>query len=387
MRRAKALWLYDPTSNRYTDCTQSLGDGSAPATLAPGQRLYIAADDWLEGLWCFVQHNPPSGTPTITVELYDGQTDTWQVVPLADRYDEFDTDYAITYPGYAFQTTGVAEWMVTDALWERRRVSATFPEPSGVPAFVLTQRTLSGLPQTGVAVAATGLYWVRLNNQGNVAVQFDRLLPVFYNTYSNPEYLSRYLGLEDFSDVAAPLLFSIKERIHQQEDIIDDYMRKSFRIRQVLRERDLFNPYGQQARYWPLLAVTRLGVWTGTAFQLLQQGRNQDYYLDPATGMIYYTRISLGRGLPWSRAASRYLRQPASAEYDYVYGGDFDLAQRRGVLREIVTLRVAAGLTEIQDAIVYFIGNPDAVPKAEKAREWREHATALADQVRGLAVV
>lgn len=378
MKRAGAIWAYSSLGQTLTDITAPLGQGRQPVVLAPGDRLYVGHEDWLAGLVLFILQ-PPSGVPNVVAEVYDGETDSWVTLPTVERYDNLETDYSIDPQGFTFQHSGMLQWNVVPALWQKR-----LPDPaSGFPEAV----PLPTQPQNPNGAAARELFWVRLNNlDPSISLQINRLLPSLYNTYTTVEKVARFIGMEDFDQIAAPLQDAVRERIREQEDILDDFMRSTYRFMTVINERDFFNPYGQKLIYTPVLMVTRLGVWTGSNFQTLVQGRNQDYYLDPPNGMVYYTRISLGRGLPWSRAASRYLRQPASAECDYIAGGDFDLAPKRGVIQDVVNMRVAQKIAMMQDWISYFVSNPDAVPKQEKVREWAEASENLAAQIRGMLV-
>lgn len=374
MRRADAIWLYNPSVSptAFTDVTRSLGNGSASTVLTAGSKLYIGCSEWLAGVLLFI-NTQPTAKPDIVPEVYDGELDSWRELTLGDRFDILEDNASITYPMYSVMNTGVLSWVATTALWESR-------VPDGD----------NGFPEYAVPPTVTPqLFWIRLRNAGSVDVKIDRLLPNFYNTYATAEEITRYLGVRDFSSITHPLLTAVKERIRMQEDILDDYMRKTYRIGMVINERNFFNPYGIKPRYWPVIAVTRLGIWTGSNFQIMLQGRNQDYFVDNGPGgsnSIYFTRISLGRGIPWSRASSRFLRENASLEFDYVYGGDFELAPRRGLIKEIVTQRVCAGLIMEEDWVKLLISNPNVVSKAEKVEIWTTQADEKAEQIRGLAL-
>jgi hypothetical protein len=362
MRRADALWKWDGAA--LADVTQSLGDGSAPATLAQGDALYVGHQDWISGLYLQVDL-APDGNPQMRVETYDGATGEWKRLPLQERVDQIGQGgHALVPAGFSFKRPGVAYWGTSQWLWTLKVAGAEFPEYGAEP------------PSTPT------LYWVRLVNGGPTSLTIARALPSLYNTYASHQEVAQFMGLPEFTEVNDPLQSFVRKRIRANEDWLDVYTRRAWRMRTVYNERATLNPYGMLLRMHPVWFVSRVSVWTGgtTATELFE-GRQRDFYLSD-NSMIYFTRIALGRGLPWASISSRYLRLPGSVEMDYVYGEDFDVSEKREQVADIVVKRTAADIVLMQDWTAVLVNNPDAVPKPDKARQYIEQSIERADELR-----
>jgi hypothetical protein len=367
MRRADAIMLWH--AGAMSDVTDALGDATSPITFAAGDALYVAHGEWLSGLYVQVDL-APAGIPTVAAEMWDAATATWKSLPVQEKIDQVQVGHVLHPRAYDFTTPGVIYWGTSQWLWVLKVAGGGFPENAVTP--------VDGIPY----------YWVRLRNVGTVDVQVARVLPNLYNTYATHQDVAHFLGLrEEFTDVRAPLQMAIRRRIRQAEDWVENYTRKSWRLRAAYNERYVFNPFGVRLKNYPVWYVTHLGVWAGSSFADMREGRNQDFWVSNDTGMVYFTRILYGRGLPWSSVATRYLRAPDALQVDYIYGFDFDMDRRRDVVSDIVIKRVAAQIVDSQDWVAVLTNNPDTVPKAEKARAWKEEAEAQAAEIRSLLVV
>jgi len=362
MRRADAVWRYSAASSTWTDFTQDVGDGRVPAALAQNDKLYIGCSDWTSGLYLQVDE-VPAGTPNIVVETWDGRSGEWKIMPLQERVTQASIGHVKDPTAYNFDEPGVVNWGASQWLWTSKTTTRQWPELKAPPDEV-------------------EYYWVRLRNLSAVSVSIARLLPVMYNTYASHNDVASFLGLSSsFSEDVDPTATLVRGRIRAAEDWLDNKTRRSWRLRQVYSERHTFNPNGIRLRGIPAWFVQRMEVWAGDELVVMREGRNKDFYLDTESGMIYFTRLALGRGLPWSSVQSRYLRLPRSMELDYVWGADFEMAYERDLVQGIVLKRVAADIVTMQDAVSLFETNPDAVPKPDKIKTWRAEAEEEADRL------
>lgn len=362
MRRADALWKWDGTS--LTDATQALGDGSAPTTLAQDDVLYVGYSDWISGLYLQVDL-APDGEPSMAVETYDGATGSWKRLALQERVDQLGSGHGLAPTGFSFRRSGLAYWGVSPWLWTLKVSGSEFPQYGEEPPDHLE------------------LYWVRLVNTGSVSLTLARVLPSLYNTYATHQEVAQFLGLPEFTEINDPLQSFVRKRIRANEDWLDQYTRRAWRMRAVFNERATLNPYGMALKRKPVWFVTRMSVWTGgTTPTELFEGRQRDFYVSDERSMVYFTRIALGRGLPWASISSRYLRLPDSVEVDYVYGEDFDVSDKREHVADIVIKRTAADVILMQDWTAILVNNPDAVPKPDKAQQYIEQSIERADELR-----
>ncbi len=359
MRRFDAIWFYDTD---FTDKTDGLSDGSAPQVLAAGEKLYFGYRDWLSGIYFNISIVP--STADLVPEMYDGVSNTWKVLPTRETYTQLQTGHSIDVSGYNFDTDGVVYWSFAQWQWTlKKAVDSSFPE------------------LVGTVPSDDALYWVRLRNAGANPVTIDRALPLPYNTYVTHQEMANFMGLPEFNEVNDPIQTTVRNRLRAAEDWLDNYARSTWRIKPYFNERVSFNPYGFVVKHRPIITVTRLGLWNGSSFQLMTEGRNKEWFTSPEKGMIYFTLPSF-RLRYYSFLLSRYLRQPDSVEFDYVAGADFDIHDQRGVVRDIILYKAGADLVRQLDWTVILVNNPDAVPKVEKARQWEELATTYADELR-----
>lgn len=363
MRRADALWKWDGAS--LTDVTQALGDGSAPTTLDQDDALYVGQSDWLSGLYLQVD-SAPAGDPQMRIDTYDGASGSWKRLALQERVDQLGSGHSISPTGFAFKRPGVAYWGTSPWMWTLKVANSEFPEYGASPP------------------DSSELFWVRLVNTGAVPLTVARALPILYNTYASHQEVAQFMGLPEFTEVNDPLVTFVRKRIRANEDWLDSYTRRAWRMRTIYNERVTLNPYGILLRNHPVWFVTRMAVWTGgTLATELYEGRQRDFYISD-NSMVYFTRIALGRGLPWASISSRYLRLPGSVEIDYVYGEDFDVSEKREQVSSIVLKRTAADIILMQDWTALLVNNPDAVPKPEKAQQYMEESLERADELRML---
>jgi hypothetical protein len=364
MRKFDAIWHHNGTT--FVDVTESLGDGSAPLALAAGEKLYMGYRDWLSGIYTRISQAPSN--PNIAVDMYDGVTNAWRSLALPEKFNQLALGHSLA-PAFGFDKDGVVYW--GEAQWQwvlKRAVTANFPE------------------QAGTVPGGLQLYWIRLRNAGTDAVTFNRLIPLPYNTYAVHQDVARFLGMAEFDDVRDPLASYVRAQIAGAEDWLDNYCRRTWRIRGYWNEHYDFNPYGFVTKHRPIIEVMRLGFWQGSHFQDMTEGRGQDWFATPEKGLVRFTLPSFQLRY-YSFLLSRYLRQPDSVEIDYVAGSDFDVHDQREEVRQIILRKVGADIVNQQDWARRLVNNPDSVPKAERARKWEEEAYTRADVLRAPLIV
>lgn len=367
MRRADALWHYNPIALQFLDVTSSLGSGGVPVSIGQNEKLYVGCSDWMSGLILIISQ-APAAVPMIAVEMFDGSTNAWQPIPLQERTDQLAIGHSLSSQGYDFRASGMAYWGRSQWAWVPKASQRGFPENPDPPV-----------------ESSDEMYWVRLRNLGSTPLTIDRVLPVMYNTYATVDSVAEFMGMSrPFDDVTAPTRTFIRHRIRAAEDWLDTYTRRTWRMRLQLNERPTFNPHGIKLRHVPVWFVTRFAVWAANTLQVMVEGRNQDYYVSTDTGMLYFTRVVFGRGLNWTTVSPRFMRQTQSVEVDYVYGLDFDLAEDREIVTDVVCKHVGHALVMQGDWTSWLISNPDAVPKADKAKEWKESAEEQATLFRAM---
>ena len=355
MRTFDQVWLYK--AGAWTDKTATAFTGLA-LTVAANDILYFAANDWLAG---FLFINPTGVEVTdYVVEFWNG--DEW-IALLSER--SFQSQVA-TYTwdtAWSFQGTGTLFW------------GKSHDNPR-------SQKASNIWPETGTVPAAINRFWYRITFPTGGTV-LDTVWPLMYNTYTTPREVAEFLGLEDFDEISQPNLDYIRRSIRDQEDWLDNYTRKSWRIRSTVAEGADFNPYGFRPRNQPVMMVTRLGLWNGNALDILNYGRNEDYWTDTGKGMVFMTLPSF-RMRYYSWLLSRYIRQPASIIFDYLWGADFETSEDAENVAWIVKRLVGADMVRTNDETGIFRAGLDILTKGEKLNSWREEAQERADTLRSI---
>jgi hypothetical protein len=354
MQRPDIVWLHR---------AGTLQPVSFPASLQNGDVLYVGHREWLSGLFFVLESDvSPSTRTSYTVECY--LVDEWAEV-LPERFFENQQVGYIWDIAWNWQGTGVLYWGDVPPGHSPNQSSSSFPVPGQSPP------------------SSYHGYWYRIaiSDLSGAGVSVQDVYVVLYNTYTSVHEVSRFLGLPGFHELTVPHIDAIRRTIRAQEDWLDNYCRRTWRFRSRFAETADFNPYGIKPRFQPLYLVTRLGLWNGTAFEILEYGRGKQYFLDKDRGMIYFTLPSF-RLRYYSFLLSRYLRQPASIVFDYVYGEDFDVSPQREDVRFIINRLVGHELVVNNDETGIFTSGLEVLTKREKAEAWLTSATERADTLR-----
>ncbi len=349
------VWLYQGAA--WTNYTTTAFSGMA-LTVTAGDILYFAAPDWLAG---FLFMNPTGAEVTdYYAEVWDG--DQWVRLQPERSFQNLAAGYTWD-TAWSFQGTGTYFWGKTQSSPVNRKASNIWPETSTAPA-------------------TPNSFWYRITFPTGGTI-LDTVWPMMYNTYTTPREVSEFLGVENFDEISQPNLNYIRKSIRDQEDWLDNYTRKSWRIRSTVEEGADFNPYGIRPRNQPIMMVTRLGLWNGSAFDILQYGRNEDYWTDTGKGMVFLTLPSF-RMRYYSWLLSRYIRQPASIVLDYLWGADFETHEDAENVSWIVKRLVGADMVRTNDETGIFRSGLDILTKGEKLNSWREEAVERADTLRAI---
>lgn len=353
MRVFDQVWLY--RGSAWTDKTALAFTGMAE-TIQAGDKLYFAAPDWLAG---FLFMNPTGTAVTdYTVEFWNG--DAWIII-LPERSFQSQAAAYTWDTAWSFQGSGTLYW-------------------GKAPQSPVEQRANNTWPEAGTAPATVTRYWYRITFTTGGPI-LDTVYPLMYNTYTTPAEVAGFLGLSNFDEISQPNLDYIRKSIRDAEDWLDNYCRRSWRIRSTVAEGADFNPYGFRPRNQPILMVTRLGLWNGNTVDLLQYGRGEEYWTDPGKGMVFMTLPSF-RMRYYSWLLTRYLRQPASIIFDYLWGEDFETSQDAENVAWIIKRLVGADLVRTNDETGIFRAGLEILSKGEKLASWREEAQDRADTLR-----
>jgi hypothetical protein len=209
-------------------------------------------------------------------------------------------------------------------------------------------------------------------------------------SYCSPNDVYRFLQLkEDFTSSTVPSQETVEDYIHAAESYIDYISQKSWKLNMRLDEEYDFNIAGVKLVKRDPRRISRVQVWNGGGYDTIDEGRDQDYFLVPTTGMMMFSRYFL---LParlqsynapvwlWGWAEFTFpLRityfHGRSIERDSEQGGEaFDMA-RKLAAKEIVrnhdyTLLMASGSDHIELRSKVEDWGREVEEKLESLRSW-----------------
>ena len=148
-----------------------------------------------------------------------------------------------------------------------------------------------------VAVNSTTQYWVRASAATiTTAPTVNRIQMRAVNAYCSTKDVFEFLELAtvtggtDFTTSTTPTKKQVEDRITAAQARIEYLSRKYFRPTLVINENHPFNLQGFKLDKAGAYKVNKLEIWDGASWQARDQGRDEDFFMVPEVGMIYYSR-------------------------------------------------------------------------------------------------
>jgi len=288
---------------------------------------------------------------------------------------------------YSFTQSRYCDWVIPDD-WDR--IAASTSQNGGFPS------SGNGSAPASVPDSNNG-FWIRirLSDGGSqtTAAVISKLRVFPYAAYTTPERVASFLQLpveQRFDYNTVPNIFELEELIRVAESTIDQYVHKSWRFNYTQDFLD-FNTFGIPViHHHDLQTVYEAAIWNGTAFDILTEGRTNDYFIDYQTGTMIFTRYYL---LPMRAAIMRGFWRWDVGEFQrncrltYSYGFDPEVDQNNfKIVQGIANRLVAIDLIENHNFGVYLVQGNDKVGYSEKVRLWQEEAERAMDRIASFVV-
>jgi hypothetical protein len=214
-----------------------------------------------------------------------------------------------------------------------------------------------------------------------------RVIP--FAQYTTPAQLSDFLSVKKPYDLTTrPSANAVEEMIRRAEDRIDYRTKKSWRFNAVTEQTDPihvdFSRSGMFLRHRNFYRVYSVQLWTGSSWQKLVEGRQNDYQIDYNLGFIYLTRLfSLpsiyGMGGGFNQFNIGEMKN--AIQVDYVYGRDAETDSEFFAVEDLATKMVAVDLLRHTDYTLYTVSGVDNVPLSEKIRNLEEQIEMRIDEL------
>lgn len=364
MYRPEALWKLSwsgtPATYTYTDTTSNIRTNSAITFMSStSEYFYIGFPRRFVGLFTNLSTN---GSYTgITIE-YMKDDSTWESVQQIDTY--------------TFNTSKYIRWNLPQ-YWMKFALTTSEPH------------TVSSVPDN------VERYWIRVYATAvTTAAVISKMRVIPYSSYSTPTKVYQLLGLKkDFDNSTTPTDLTIEDYIRRVEDRIDYRTRKSWRFNAVTETNDPvlvdYNRYGFFLRHRDFTEVYSIKIWTGSDWQTLTEGRNNDYFINYNLGMVYLTRLFLlpatygmtGRYFHWGYGEYKH-----SVQADYVYGRDPETNTEFGIIEDVATKLAAVDVLRHHDYTILFPSGTDKVSLDVKIKMMEDQCEMKLDELTGVFV-
>jgi hypothetical protein len=357
VKRPSVIWKWDNSSSQYVDLTEHISQNTNFSFLDDANDVfYIGNEHRFVGLYADLSS---SGNYSGIKYEYLSNGDTWKNLHLRDSY--------------SFSESRYVRWVLPPTDWVRSQFTEDFPHsPTSPPESV-------------------EYYWVKITVVSLSATAVIDKLRVFpYASYTSHDKISNFLQIKrNFDYSTTPTDLAVEDLIRRAEDRIDYVTYKSFRFNASPEEILQYNRYGTYPRRRDIIKVYGAYIWDGGSWQLLQEGRTKDYFVDYNRGMIYFTRLWL---LPATYGmAGRYMMYghgefSHSVKLDYAWGRDPENCGEMYIAEDIATKMVASDLLRHADFSHLIVSGSDKVSYSEKIRFLEEDVDRKLTELQGVTL-
>jgi hypothetical protein len=353
LERFDEVWLWDDSESDYVDLTDNIRVNTDFIFISDASdKLYMGFSRRWIGL--FSDLTTYGSYTALSYDYFDG-TD-WKKLSLIDSY-QFDSSKYI-------------RWLIPKD-WVKYNFTSTSPHAKDPPN-------------------TKERYWVRISVSAvatAAVVNKFRLIP--YAQYATPEQVAKYLQVKvPFNSSTRPTDLAVEEIINRVESRIDYRTHKSWKFNPVVEESSPvlvdFNRYGMFPRFRNLAKVYGVYMWTGSEWQKLIEGRNNDYLVNYDLGMIYLTRL-FSMPATYGMTGRYYLygfgEFKNSIKIDYAYGKESEVDSEFGDVHDVAIMMAAIELLTHSDYSGLVVSGTDKVSYSDKLERMEKAVEAQLDEL------
>ena len=227
-------------------------------------------------------------------------------------------------------------------------------------------------------------YWVRVSTASvTTAPTIKRIQMRPYAAYTTSKQVFELLQLKnvtnttDFTTSTVPTKATVEVFINEAQAYIDMNTRKAWRPSYVHDEAHEFNLNGFKLDRPDCYRILSLKIWNGASWDIKTQGRKNDYFLVPDTGMVHFSRYFLlparftSYNAPVWRWGGGEFTQPIKVTY--LAGRDINTDYRQGgIVQDIAKKMAAIDVTRTSDFGNIAVSGMDHISMSEKVNAWQE---------------
>jgi len=234
------------------------------------------------------------------------------------------------------------------------------------------------------AVNSVTKYWIRVStNSVTNSPTVKRIQMRPYAAYATSKQVFELLqlknvtGTTDFDTTTVPSKDTVETYINESQSYIDMNTRKSWRPTYIHDEYHEFNLNGMKLDKPDCYKIQSLKIWNGASWDIKVQGRKNDYFLVPDTGMVQFARYFLlparftSYNAPVWRWGGGEFTQPI--KISYLAGRDINTDSRQGgMIQDICKKMAAMDIMRNSDFGNLAVSGMDRVSMSEKISAWQE---------------
>ncbi len=338
-----AVWSFIASSSTYTDHSIEARSSSGTSfTILNNANdfLYIGLEDRFDMAIFFLASNGSVGARTW--EYYDG--DSWNTFTPGLEYD------------FASSSAERFDRLIN---WRKLLFSNTVPQAAAPPDQIIR-------------------YWIRVSVASvATAPTVDQIIVRSYASYATADDVSNIMQLGyEFSDETTPSRHTVENYIRNAQSQIDYMTRKSWRPNIIIDEEHEFNRAGfHLVKNYPT-DVLEVSIWDGSQYEVKDQGRDQEYFLVPETGMVIFSRFFIlpariqayGAAL-WGWGFGEF---SSPVRVSYIYGSNiWDNEREGGIVNDLAKKMAAIDVFTSHDYSLIAVSGSDKVSLERKIDIWR----------------
>ena len=250
-----------------------------------------------------------------------------------------------------------------------------------------------------LTVNSANLYWVRVSSPTSVSIAptIKRIQMRPYASYCTSKDVYELLQLKnvlsgtDFTASTVPSKDTVEQYILEAQSYIDMYSRKSWRPTYIANEYQQFNLNGFKLDKPDPYKILSVKIWNGANWDIKTQGRKNDYFLIPDTGMIQFSRFFLlparftSYNAPVWRWGGGEFTMPVKV--NYLAGRDIQTDFRQGGIVSDVAKKLAAiDVVRNSDFGGAVVSGMDRVSMESRIAAWSEETAETIDSLKAFEV-
>ena len=355
-----SFYLWDNSGTTFTDLEFAASDIPGAAVSLMGQttdKIYMGLDRKFYAVFFELDVAGDYGT-LLDWEYWDGSA--WKNLSISRNY-------------VLNAASGVIQYRV--------------PNDWATTTLATAEAAATGLKSEDGA-SGTAKYWVRVSASAVTTIAtMNRSFPFPLYGYTTPARIAEFLQLRQaFSATTSPSLTEVERLIERVESRIDRYSTNSWKPNFRQDEYYEFSRYAIVLKRSPVVKMIEMAIWDGSSYNVMLEGRSQDYFVDDKTGIVPLTRL-LSIPFTYTRSAIYtwgFGEFKRAVRMNYVWGRDFDEDVAAGQVEDITTKLVAADLISNYDYTMMVPKGTDRFSLDQKVAGWRETADERLEELRSV---